>query len=66
MDNPKFTTVTRTQGNNEAVKNGIVTPRTFDFEFVEVDPLIAAFRLDRFATGHLIDKNGQGAVPNLH
>ena len=44
MDKPKFTTVTRTQGNNEAVKNGTVKPRTFDFEFVEVDPLIAAFR----------------------
>ena len=29
-------------------------------------PLNAAFRLDRFATGHLIDENGQGAVPNLH
>ncbi len=44
MDKPKFTTVTRTQGNNEAVKNGTVKPRTFDFQFVEVDPLIAAFR----------------------
>ena len=26
----------------------------------------AAFRLDRFATGHLIDEGGKGAVPNLH
>ena len=25
-----------------------------------------AFRLDRFATGHLIDEKGQGAQPNLH
>ncbi|USI77587.1 sarcosine oxidase subunit beta family protein [Sphingopyxis sp. USTB-05] len=25
-----------------------------------------AFRFDRFATGHLIDENGQGAQPNLH
>jgi sarcosine oxidase subunit beta len=25
-----------------------------------------AFRLDRFATGHLIDENGRGAQPNLH
>ena len=24
------------------------------------------FRLDRFATGHLIDEKGQGAQPNLH
>ena len=40
----KLRTVTRTQGNNEALKNGAVKPRTFQFEFVEVDPLIAAFR----------------------
>ncbi|MBL8831526.1 MAG: sarcosine oxidase subunit beta family protein [Rhodospirillales bacterium] len=26
----------------------------------------AAFRLDRFATGHLIDEKGQGPTPNLH
>jgi len=25
-----------------------------------------AYRLDRFATGHLIDENGRGAQPNLH
>jgi sarcosine oxidase subunit beta len=25
-----------------------------------------AFRLDRFATGHLLDEKGQGAQPNLH
>jgi heterotetrameric sarcosine oxidase beta subunit len=25
-----------------------------------------AYRLDRFATGHLIDEKGQGAQPNLH
>jgi sarcosine oxidase subunit beta len=25
-----------------------------------------AFRLDRFATGHMIDEKGQGAQPNLH
>ena len=37
-------TVTRTQGNNEALKSGEVKPRTFEFDFVEVDPLIAAFR----------------------
>ena len=29
-------------------------------------PLAAAFRLDRFETGHLIDEKGQGAQPNLH
>ena len=37
-------TVTRTQGNNQALKDGSVKPATFSFEFVEVDPLIAAFR----------------------
>lgn len=26
----------------------------------------AAYRLDRFANGHLIDEKGQGAQPNLH
>ena len=26
----------------------------------------AAYRLDRFATGHLIDEKGMGAQPNLH
>ncbi len=29
-------------------------------------PLSAAFRLDRFASGHLIDEKGSGAMPNLH
>lgn len=29
-------------------------------------PVAAAYRLDRFATGHLIDEKGQGAQPNLH
>ena len=32
----------------------------------EPHPLNSAFRLDRFATGHLIDEKGQGAQPNLH
>src|SRR6202047_1928412 len=40
----KLKTVTRTQGNNQALKNGSVKPRTFEFEFIEVEPLIAAFR----------------------
>jgi 4,5-dihydroxyphthalate decarboxylase len=44
MAGPKLTTVTRTQGNNKALKDGTVTPKTFEFDFVEVDPLIAAFR----------------------
>ncbi len=29
-------------------------------------PTAAAFRLDRFRTGHLIDEKGVGAQPNLH
>jgi 4,5-dihydroxyphthalate decarboxylase len=37
-------TVVRTQGNNEALKDGTVKPRGFAFDFVEVDPLIDAFR----------------------
>ena len=44
MAPPKFKTVTRTQGNNRALKEGIVKPRTCELEFIEVDPLIAAFR----------------------
>jgi 4,5-dihydroxyphthalate decarboxylase len=44
MAERKFTTVTRTQGNNRALKDGSVRPQTFAFDFVEVDPLIAAFR----------------------
>ena len=44
MAGPKLKTVTRTQGNNQALKDGSVKPSTFEFDFVEVDPLIAAFR----------------------
>jgi sarcosine oxidase subunit beta len=32
----------------------------------ETHPAAAAFRLDRFATGHVIDENGLGAQANLH
>jgi sarcosine oxidase subunit beta len=32
----------------------------------EPHPVSAAYRLDRFATGHLIDERGAGAQPNLH
>ena len=44
MAGPKLKTVTRTQGNNQALKDGTVQPRNFEFDFEEVDPLIAAFR----------------------
>jgi 4,5-dihydroxyphthalate decarboxylase len=49
----KLTTVTRTQGNNQALKDGMVKPATFGFDFVEVDPLIDAFR--RMVRGHEFD-----------
>ena len=44
MPELKLRTVTRTQGNNKALKDRTVKPRTCEFEFVEVDPLIDAFR----------------------
>jgi 4,5-dihydroxyphthalate decarboxylase len=44
MAGPKLKTVTRTQGNNQALKSGTVKPQNFEFDFEEVDPLIAAFR----------------------
>src|SRR5947209_1429053 len=44
MNLPSLRTVTRTQGNNVALKDGSVRPRSFSFDFVEVDPLIAACR----------------------
>jgi len=37
-------TVTRTQGNNRALKDGTVRARTCELEFIEVEPLIDAFR----------------------
>jgi 4,5-dihydroxyphthalate decarboxylase len=53
MSLPTFTLVTRTQGNNKALKDGLVKPKTFVPEFVEVDPLIAAFR--RMVRGNEFD-----------
>ena len=40
----RLKTVTRTQGNNQALKDGTVRPLSFAFDFEEVDPLIRAFR----------------------
>lgn len=40
----KLKTVTRTQGNNQALKDGTVKPHGFDFDFIEVPVLIDAFR----------------------
>jgi len=53
MPGPKLTLVTRTQGNNRALKDGTVKPRTFAPEFVEVEPIIAAFR--RMVRGNEFD-----------
>src|SRR4051812_9662654 len=53
MAGPKLTLVTRTQGNNRALKDGTVKPRTFEPDFIEVDPLIAAFR--RMVRGNEFD-----------
>jgi 4,5-dihydroxyphthalate decarboxylase len=44
MPEPKLKAVTRTQGNNQALKDGSVKPRGFAFDFEEVNPLIDAFR----------------------
>jgi 4,5-dihydroxyphthalate decarboxylase len=41
---PVLRTVTRTQGANEALKSGEVTPHGFRFEFEEVRVLVSAFR----------------------
>jgi len=53
MSDLKLKTATRTQGNNRALKEGVVKPRTFAFDFIEVDPLIAAFR--RMVRGNEFD-----------
>jgi 4,5-dihydroxyphthalate decarboxylase len=44
MTAPVLKTVTRTQGNNAALKRGEVTPDGFTLEFVEVPVLVHAFR----------------------
>jgi 4,5-dihydroxyphthalate decarboxylase len=44
MPDTRLVTVTRTQGNNAALKDGSVRPKGFELAFVEVDPLIDAFR----------------------
>ena len=41
---PKLSVVTRLQGNNRALKEGRVKPKTVHLDIIEVDPLIAAFR----------------------
>ena len=53
MANLALKTATRWQGNNRPLKDGIVKPKTFDFAFEEVDPIIAAFR--RMVRGNEFD-----------
>jgi 4,5-dihydroxyphthalate decarboxylase len=44
MSGTKLKTVTRTQGNNRALKEGTVQPQGYELEFEEVPVLIDAFR----------------------
>ena len=44
MADRKLKTVTRTQGNNQALKDGSVRPHGFEFDFEEVPVLIDGFR----------------------
>jgi 4,5-dihydroxyphthalate decarboxylase len=44
MPDTRLRTVTRTQGNNRALKDGTVTPEGFDLVFEEVPVLVDAFR----------------------
>jgi 4,5-dihydroxyphthalate decarboxylase len=49
----KLKTVTRSQGNNQALKDGIVKPKGFALDFVEIPVLIDAFR--RMVRGNEFD-----------
>jgi 4,5-dihydroxyphthalate decarboxylase len=53
MADLKLKAVTRTQGNNRALKDGTVKPKTFALNFEEVEPIIAAFR--RMVRGNEFD-----------
>jgi 4,5-dihydroxyphthalate decarboxylase len=53
MADLKLKAVTRTQGNNRALKDGTVKPKTFALDFEEVEPIIAAFR--RMVRGNEFD-----------
>ena len=44
MDRPRLKTALVTRGHTNALKDGTVTPRSFDFEFEEVPQIIQAFR----------------------
>jgi 4,5-dihydroxyphthalate decarboxylase len=40
----KYKTVTRTQGNNRALKDASIKPEHFEFEFIEIPVLVDGFR----------------------
>jgi 4,5-dihydroxyphthalate decarboxylase len=44
MSELELKTVTRTQGNTQALKDGSVRLRGYALDFVEVEPIIDAFR----------------------
>jgi hypothetical protein len=44
MSEPVLTTLTRTQGANQALKDGTVTPAGFSLEFEEIPVLVKGFR----------------------
>ncbi len=44
MPAPHLSTVTRTQGNNRALKDGTVSPKGFVLDFVDVPVLVQGFR----------------------
>jgi 4,5-dihydroxyphthalate decarboxylase len=44
MDRPRLRTALVTRGHTKALKDGTITPRTFDFQFEEVPTIIQAFR----------------------
>jgi ABC-type nitrate/sulfonate/bicarbonate transport system substrate-binding protein len=44
VNEPVLRTVTRTQGANQALKDGSVTPRGFSFDFEEIPVLVQGFR----------------------
>ena len=44
MDRLRLKTALVTRGHTQALKDGTVRPRTFDFEFEEVPAIIQAFR----------------------
>src|SRR5262245_10629971 len=53
MTEAQLRTVTRTQGNNQALKTGAVRPQGFSFAFEEVPVLVHAFR--RMVREHAYD-----------